>query len=201
MTGWWEGANYKLQKQNGGSRLVFKGCTFYVLCNCIYICTYFSAENLIFSTTLFVVPFNWKIATKANKTIISSGEHVFLLTWRPLESQVSRDQSLCWLSYIGDYITLLFGDYYKGYKQDPYETISISWFAQHVVGFFVVDLAQVLPTFLLGVKKRSLESQRVRHTAESVCVFFNGGFMLPRICLMSASWDFTYLLEADPKKK
>ena len=40
------------------------------------------------------------------------------------------------------------------------------------MGFFV-DLAQVLLTFLLGVKKRSLESQRVRHTAESVnqCVF------------------------------
>jgi len=73
MTGWClEGANYKLQKQNGGSRLVFKGCTFYVLCNCIYICTYFSTENLIFRTTLFLVPFDWKIATKANKTIISS---------------------------------------------------------------------------------------------------------------------------------
>ena len=106
----------------------------------------------------------------------------------------------CWLSYIGDYITLFFGDYYKVSKQDPYETNSISWFIA-CRGFVVVDLAQVLPTFLLGVKKRSLESQRVRHTAESVCVcvcsfkgegeercFKSFVFFLQRCFLNKSSW-------------
>lgn len=171
MTGWClEGANYKLQKQNGGSRLVFKGCTFCVLYNCIYIYTYFSTENLIFSTTLFVVPFDWKIATKANETIISSGEHVFLLTWRPLESQVSRDQNLCWLSYIGDYITLLFGDNYKGYKQDPYVKQSVFHDLPSMSCFFL--LLTLLRCFLLFFLewRRGVWSLRGSDTLQSRCV-------------------------------